>query len=155
MGKKELDNKKGLAQILYMNGEQQIDIAEKVGVSKVTVSNWIKKEGWKERRAAKSVTRPELVNKLLNTISSMLDKVSEAEDPALAMSGLGDKLSKIASVIEKLDKKANVVDSIEVFMAFSKWMDYRSSIDSDITPELKKTINRYQDLYINEQVSKK
>ena len=36
------------------------------------------------------------------------------------IAGLGDKLAKLSAVIEKLDKKANVVDAIEVFMAFSK-----------------------------------
>ncbi len=39
-------------------------------------------------------------------------------------------------MIEKLDKKANVVDVIEVFMAFSKWIEYRSTIDPEVTPEL-------------------
>jgi hypothetical protein len=48
-----------------------------------------------------------------------------------------------------------VVDAIEVFMAFGKWMQYRSSFDSEITPELLKAINKYQDLYISEQISKK
>ena len=46
----------------------------------------------------------------------------------------------------------NVVDAIEVFMAFSKWIEYRSTIDPDVTPELVKAINKYQDLYITEQM---
>ena len=73
----------------------------------------------------------------------------------MLISGLGDKLAKLSTTIEKLDKKANVVDAIEVFMAFGKWMQYRSSFDSEITPELLKAINKYQDLYISEQISKK
>jgi hypothetical protein len=67
------------------------------------------------------------------------------------MAGLGDKLSKLSSVIQKLDKQTNVVDAIEVFIAFSKWLEYRSKTDSQITPELLKTFNKYQDLYIAEQ----
>ena len=51
------------------------------------------------------------------------------------------KLAKLSSVIEKLDKKANVVDAIEVFMAFSRWLEYRSQTDPEITPELLKAIN--------------
>ena len=46
------------------------------------------------------------------------------------------------------------MDAIEVFMAFSKWIEYRSSVDSELTPELIKAINKYQDLYITEQMSK-
>ena len=70
-------------------------------------------------RAAKSITRPELVNKLLLTIDKLIEQVNASEDANL-IAGLGDKLAKLSSVIEKLDKKANVVDAIEVFMAFFK-----------------------------------
>lgn len=45
-----------------------------------------------------------------------------------------------------------MVDVIEVFMAFSKWIEYRSTIDPEVTPELVKAINKYQDLYITEQM---
>ena len=69
------------------------------------------------------------------------------------IAGLGDKLAKLSSVIEKLDKKANVVDAIEVFMAFSRWLEYRSQTDPEITPELLKAINKYQDKYLIESMS--
>ena len=48
--------------------------------------------------------------------------------------------------------KSNVVDAIEVFMAFSKWLEYRSQTDPDVTPELMRVINKYQDMYITEQM---
>jgi hypothetical protein len=63
-----------------------------------------------------------------------------------------EPIAKLSAVIEKLDKKANVVDVIEVFMAFSKWIEYRSTIDPEVTPELVRAINKYQDLYITEQM---
>lgn len=134
-----------------MAGMEQQEIAEKVEVSRVTISRWCNDDGWKEVRAAKSVTRPELVNKLLITIDTLITQVNGSNDPAL-IAGLGDRLAKLSSVIEKLDKKANVVDVIEAFMAFSKWIEYRSSIDPDVTPELIKAINKYQDIYITEQM---
>lgn len=102
-------------------------------------------KGGKERH------RPELVNKLLLTIDTLITQVNSSDDPTL-IAGLGDKLAKLSAVIEKLDKKANVVDAIEVFMAFSKWIEHRSTIDPDVTPELVKAINKYQDLYITEQM---
>ena len=145
---------KELARLYFMRGETQKSIANKVGVTEKTVSRWVDKEGWAEKRAAENITRPELVNKLLITINKLIEQVNESDDPDL-ISGLGDKLSKLSTTIEKLDKKANVVDAIEVFMAFGKWMQYRSSFDSEITPELLKAINKYQDLYISELISKK
>lgn len=51
-------------------------------------------------------------------------------------------------------KKTSVVDTIEVFIAFSKWLEFRAQTDKEITPELLKVINRYQDIYIAEQFNK-
>lgn len=152
MTKQESENKKSLARQLYLSGLEMNEIADKIGVSRVTVSRWCATDGWKEARAARNITRPELVNKLLGTINTLIDQVNASKDPTL-IAGLGDKLAKLSSVIEKLDKKANVVDSIEVFMAFSKWLEYRSITDPEVTPELIKVINRYQDKYIIEQMS--
>ena len=152
MTKADIEKKKSLARSLYLAGMEQTEISEKVGVSRVTVSKWCTAEGWKEARAAKQISRPELVNKLLLTIDTLIEQVHQSEDPTL-IAGLGDKLAKLSSVIEKLDKKANVVDAIEVFMAFSRWLEYRSQTDPDITPELLKAINKYQDKYLIESMS--
>ena len=152
MPNKQTENKKSLARQLYLSGMEMNDIADKLEVSRQTVSRWCAADGWKEARAARNITRPELVNKLLATINTLIDQVNSSEDPTL-IAGLGDKLAKLSSVIEKLDRKANVVDAIEVFMAFSKWLEYRSLTDPEVTPELIKAINRYQDKYIIEQMS--
>ena len=152
MTKADLEKKKSLARSLYLAGMEQTEISDKVGVSRVTVSKWCTADGWKEARAAKQVSRPELVNKLLLTIDTLIEQVHQSEDPTM-IAGLGDKLAKLSSVIEKLDKKANVVDAIEVFMAFSRWLEYRSQTDPEITPELLKAINKYQDKYLIESMS--
>ena len=93
MTKAETEKKKSLARTLYMAGLGQNEIADKVDVSRVTVSKWCNTEGWKEARAAKNVTRPELVNKLLLTIDTLITQVNESEDPAL-IAGLGDKIGR-------------------------------------------------------------
>lgn len=153
MKKSDLENKKTLARSLYLSGMEQTEIAERVCVSRITISKWCVANSWKEVRAAKNITRPELVNKLLLAIDKLINQVNESNDPAL-IAGLGDKLAKLSSVIEKLDKKANVVDAIEVFIAFSKWLEFRSQTDPEVTPELIKTINKFQDKYITEQMVK-
>ncbi len=152
MTKAELERKKNLARTLYMAGKEQQEIADQIEVSRQTLSRWVNDSGWKEQRAATSVTRPELVNKLLLTIDKLISQVNESDDPEV-MAGLGDKLAKMSSVIEKLDKKANVVDAIEVFMAFDKWLQFRAQTDDRITPELLKTFHYYQDLFISDKMT--
>jgi uncharacterized protein YjcR len=146
--KKELEDKKDYARLLYMQGEQQKVIAEKVGVSAQTITKWVNVGGWVGQRAAQNITRPELVNKLLRTVDKMIEAVNDSDDPDAA-NGLGDKLAKFAATIEKLDKHTSIVDVIEVFMAFSKWLQFQAEFDEDITPELLKTINKYHNQYIN------
>lgn len=152
MAKKDFEKAKHLARILYMNGEQGKDIADKVGVSAVTISRWINDNKWKELRAAKNVTRPELVNKILSQIDTLLDNAAMSDKPE-DTAGLADRLSKLASIVEKLDKRANVVDSIEVFMSFNGWLENRSALDKELTTTLRQDINRYQDMYITDQMS--
>lgn len=145
--KKELNTKKELARFYFMQGETQKTIAQKVNVSEVTLSRWAKQDSWDAKRAAMTLTRTEIVNSLLRKLSEYLES-TEADDINY------DKLCKLAATIEKLDKKANVVDAIDVFMAFNKWLSFRQTIDRDITPELIKAINKYQDLYITEHINK-
>lgn len=152
--KKELEDKKDYARLLYMQGEQQKVIAEKVGVSAQTITKWVNVGGWVEQRAAQNITRPELVNKLLRTVDKMIEAVNDSDDPDAA-NGLGDKLAKFAATIEKLDKHTSIVDVIEVFMAFSKWLQFQAEFDEDITPELLKTINKYHNQYINNLMQNK
>ena len=148
---KETEKKKSLARSLYLSGMEQNEIAEKVEVSRITISRWVNNEGWKEARAAKNISRPELVNKLLITIDGMIENVNKSNDPTLVGS-LADKLSKLSSTIEKLDKKANVIDAIEVFMAFNRWIQDQASYDPEITPELIKAINKYQNKFLMERM---
>ena len=148
---KETEKKKSLARSLYLSGMEQNEIAEKVDVSRITISRWVNNEGWKEARAAKNISRPELVNKLLLTIDGLIERVNKSDDPTLVGS-LADKLSKLSSTIEKLDKKANVIDAIEVFMAFNRWIQDQASYDPEITPELIKAINKYQNKFLMERM---
>ncbi len=153
--KKDLEKKKELARMYYMQGESQKSIADKVEVSTVTINRWVKEGGWEAIRAGVNITRPELINKQLLAINTLLDKLLETDDPLGIASGVADKISKLAASIERIDKKANVVDAIEVFMAFNKWIQFRQSFDKELTPELVKAINKYQDIYITEQMTQK
>lgn len=152
MTQKDKGKKKEDAQELYMKGFEQKQIAQMIGVTEATVSRWQKEGSWKERRAALSLTRPELVNKLLLTIDTLIEQVNASNDPT-AIAGLADKLSKLSATVSKLDKQTTVVDAIEVFTYFAKWLEARAKTNPDITVDLLKQINKYQEMYIVESMS--
>lgn len=141
MGKLENEQRRELARMYYLQGITQKEIADKVGVSRNTISAWIKEGGWDSFRAAKAITRKELVHKMLEQINEKL----ESKD------WTADEIVKAASAIEKLDKQTNIVTIIEVFTAYNTWLAGRMQIDKELTPELVKVMNRYQDLFIGEQ----
>ena len=149
--KREIEQKKELARLYYMQGELQKTIAAKAGVSEKTVSVWVDKEGWAAKRAGAQITRPELVKKSLVALNKILDQVYESEDIEL-ISALPDKLAKFASAIEKLDRQGNIVNVIDAFLAFGKWLQTRTSFDAELTQELIRAITKYQDMYINEHI---
>lgn len=152
--KKTGEDRKLHAKVLYMAGEPLNVIAERVGVSRPTLNRWISEGGWKETRAARNITRPELVNKTLQAIDSLLDSINASKDPQMLISS-SDQLSKLASMVEKLDKKANIVDAIDVFIAFDKWLQDKSTDDDELTGDFIRKVNRYQDLFVTSSTNRK
>lgn len=150
MTAKERAEKRDFARLLYLQGEEQKTIAKRIGISEVTISKWTNEGGWQELRAAQNITRPELVNKILRSIDRLLDKALSSDE---VDAGFGKQLKSLSDAIKAIDSKANVVDVIESFIAFGSWMEYRMTIDSEVTPEFIKKITHYQDLYITALLS--
>ena len=154
MAQRASDDKKEFAELLYMQGCLQNDIAEKVGVSKNTISKWVADGHWAEKRAAQTLTRKEVVNNVLRSINKLADNLAEQKDLTL-VGGMSDQLSKLAATIDKLDKEASVVDFMECFMAFGRWLEYQAATDPEITAELRKAVNKYQNKYVMEMLGGK
>lgn len=151
--KKETEQKKELARLYYFQGDRQDMIASKVGVSRNTICRWVEQGGWAQKRAAQSITRPEIVTKTLSLIGRLIDQLTNDTDMELTDVGrVVDQLCKLSATIERIDKKASVVDAIETFTALNKWLESRMEWDKDITPEFVSTLAHYQDLFISDQV---
>lgn len=142
------DTKQELAKVLYLSGLPQEEILQKVDVSRQTLSRWVNTLGWKEMKAARSITRPELVNKLLASINSLLDRANAPGNEEM-LASLGDKLVKTATAIEKLDRRASVVDRIDTMIDFENWLADRRDGYPQLTDELFQLVNRLHDDYLN------
>lgn len=153
--KKEIEQKKELARLYFMQGEKQKSIAAKVGVSETTLSRWVTAGAWQEKRAAVNITRPELVNKNLLLIAKLTDQLLDQDLDLTNVGKIVDQISKLAAAIERLDKKANAVDTIEVFSAMNKWLESRLVWDKNITPDFMEKFTKYQELYVNELMNHK
>lgn len=145
MGTKISSEKKEHAYLLYMLNTPIGDILKRTGIkSNSTINRWIKEGDWKEKRAAKTISRTELINKTLKKINELLDNPEEFS---------ADQLSKLASLVEKLDKQDSPVVIIDVLMAFGKWLQRQATIDKRITLDFMKLLNSLQDEYISHKLS--
>jgi hypothetical protein len=76
--------------------------------------------------------------------------VNESENPLEEFGNIADRISKLASTIEKLDKKTNLVTVMEVCSSFEKWLVVRSKFDKEVTAAFIAKINEYQQMYIDD-----
>lgn len=141
--KGQLNTERELAKLYFVGGWSQKNIAEKIGVSAQTVNRWAKEDNWESLRAAKTITRTEIVNNMLHSLN---DRITEGNISA-------DEAAKMAKAIKSLDGETNIITVIEVFTAYNKWLITRMQFDEELTPELVKVMNRYQDLYIAENLN--
>lgn len=149
------NQEKELARLYYMQGEQQKTIAEKLGIGENTVARWVKDGQWEARRAALNITRPEIVNKILVLISKILEKVDDIEEmEPEALAKLISQIQKLANSIEKLDKRATVMDNIETFQNFNRWMESQMKYDAELTPQLLTQIAQLEDQFVQAQFDK-
>ena len=132
------------AHLLYMQKVPQKEIAERVGVSQQTLSKWKEDGGWELKRVAKTVSRDQIINKVLLRINEMLD--SEEEFNA-------DEFSKAANQLSKLKQGCTIDDIADILTRFGDWVIEQSASDKTITTEFVQQLTQLQDKYLLNRIN--
>lgn len=131
--KQERTRKKELAQFFYCNSQlSQKEIAEKVGVSEVSMSKWVRDGKWDTLKASITITRQEQLNRVYQQISAINNKITE-EQKGIPSGADADVLAKLAAVVERLEKETSITDVVSVSMKFLDWL---RQIDTEKAKEL-------------------
>jgi transcriptional regulator with XRE-family HTH domain len=119
-----LQQKKEWAGMLYMKDNlTQQEIADKVGVSRQTVSRWVKDEKWEERKVGITLTREQQISNLHRQIMEINRTISEREpDKRFASPSEADTINKLSSAIKKLETDVGVGEIISTGMKFVTWL---------------------------------
>jgi len=119
-----IKQKKDWAKMLYLKEHlTQVEIAERVGVSKVTINKWVKAEKWEELKVSVSITREEQLSNLYRQIAEINKAISAKEKgERFATSKEADIINKLAASIEKMEKEVGISDIISVSKAFLDWI---------------------------------
>lgn len=132
------------AYLLYMQKVPQKEIAERVGVSQQTLSKWKEDGGWELKRVAKTVSRDQIINKVLLRINEMLDREEEFN---------ADEFSKAANQLSKLKQGCTIDDIADILTRFGDWVIEQSASDKTITTEFDQQLTRLQDKYLLNRIN--
>lgn len=116
--------KKEWAGMLYVKDNlTQIEIADKVGVSRQTIARWTRDEKWEERKVGMTLTREQQIANLHRQIAEINKAISEKEEgQRFASPSEADTINKISAAIKKLETDVGVSDIISVGMKFINWL---------------------------------
>ena len=139
--------KKEWAKTLYMRENlTQQEIAERVGVSRVTVSNWVRAGKWEEQKAGLTLTRQEQVANLYRQVAEINRAISaRAEGERFPNSKEADILGKLSAAIRNMEQEPGIADIISVLTGFIEWL-------RPFDLEKAKELTRLADAYIKDKL---
>ena len=139
--------KKEWAKTLYLRENlTQQEIADRVGVSRVTVSNWVRAGKWEEQKAGLTLTRQEQVANLYRQVAEINRAISaRAEGERYPNSKEADILGKLSASIRNMEQETGIADIISVLTGFIEWL---RPLDLDRAKEL----TRLADAYIKDKL---
>jgi DNA-binding XRE family transcriptional regulator len=119
-----LQQKKEWAGMLYMKDNlTQQEIADKVGVSRQTVSRWVKDDKWEERKVGITLTREQQIANIHRQIMEINRTIEGREaDKRYASPSEADTINKLSSAIKKLETDVGVGEIISSGMKFNSWL---------------------------------
>lgn len=127
--------KKEWAKTLYLKENlTQQEIADRVGVSRITVNRWIADGKWEVQKAGLTLTREEQIANLYRQVAEINRKIADKpEGERFASNAEADILGKLSAAIKKMETDVGIADIISVQ---TKFIEFLRSIDFEKAKEL-------------------
>lgn len=146
----ELSNKqkKEWAKLLFIKENlTQAEIAERVGISRITINKWINTENWEHLKASITITREEQLKSLYRQLAELNTVIGERpKGERYPTTPESDTISKLANAIKKMETEAGLADITSVFSEFLKWL-------RTFDPEQAKQICPVLDAFVKSKLS--
>lgn len=128
--------KKEWAKLLYLRENiTQQEIADKVGVSRVSMSKWVKDGKWEELKVGLTLTKDEQIQNLYRQIAEINRTIASRKDgERYATTSEADTIGKISAAIKKLEGDIGIADFVSVGIRFIEFVR-RADLDKakDVT----------------------
>lgn len=125
MAKREL---REVAQVLFMQGYKQKEIALKLKVSETSVSKWAKEDNWKDKKTNILMSRDTRLSELYEELAEFNRMIKAKTGYKVADSKEGDARRKLIKDIKELETKYNIAETIQIGKDFTS---YVKDIDFD------------------------
>lgn len=118
------NQKRDFARTLYMKESlTQQEIADRVGVSRQSLSRWIRDGHWEELKTSLTLTREQQIAALHRQIAAINDAVAQRDEGQRVLTPAeADIVTKLATAIKKLETEIGLADIISVGMRFLDWL---------------------------------
>ncbi|MGL5682643.1 MAG: hypothetical protein ACRDDZ_06235 [Marinifilaceae bacterium] len=142
-----IQQKKDWAKTLYLKENlTQVEIAERVGISKVTMNKWVKDGKWEEFKTGLTLTREEQLGNLYRQVQEINKTIaSRPEGDRYANTKEADIIGKLSAAIKKMEGESGIADIISVATRFTEWLRQHDLAKA-------KEITQLFDLFIKEQL---
>lgn len=138
------EQKKDYARQLYLNDSSitQAEIAERVGVSKVTVCKWVKEGKWEELQISLLVGKDMQLARLYGQLKRLNDAIEgRDEGENFARSKEADAIVKITTAIKNLETETNIAEKMATGKEFLSFVRKTSGFDT--SKEVARLFNAY------------
>lgn len=141
----ELEQKKEWAKLLFLKENiTQQEIADRVGVSRITINKWVKE--WENLKLNLLQTREERISSTLAQLDELDRSIAEKEaGKRFPTSGEADIRRKLTADLEALEQDASIRDIYNVSRGLLDWL---RQVDLARAKEL----SDYFDAYIKEKL---
>ena len=139
-----MTQKKEFAQKLFLTepGITQKEIAERVGVSAVTINKWVKEGKWAELQTSLLIDKDVQLSRLykqLKQCNDFAEKKDEGEQ--FLNSKEADALIKITAAIKNLETETNIAERMSTGKEFLHFV--RKTMGFDFSKEVAAAFNAY------------
>lgn len=124
MAKKDL---REVAQILFMQGFIQKEIALKLGVSENTVSKWSREDNWKDKKSNILMSKDSRLSEMYEELAEMNKAIRDKKENKFANQKEATARRMLIKDIKELETKYNIAETIQIgkdFTTFLKDLDF-------------------------------
>lgn len=120
---KKTDNKREIAQILYLQGNlPKKDIADKVGVSAQTITKWAAEDKWDSLKKNLLTGKKQRLSELYDELAEFNRMIADKEGYKVATSKEADARRKLITDIKELESKYSIAQTTQIAIDFCEFL---------------------------------